>query len=190
MALGILDLDLAMGRVLILCLACENYPIYLKGAMVIFIRSLFALILSVILSSAAFAQDASSSSDLTINDIAGHWRIEVIDRPNDDFKGTAMIPRAKSEKAKTIMAETITEDKCCGGVNHARVLQDSRITISSSGKITVDSKIRKYLLKIEGTSAQYYPDDFQLRWKDSDTLIGTANGYTPIRWVRDVVNLS
>jgi len=156
--------------------------------MVIFIRSIFSFLLSLLLVSSAFAQDdEAGKSDLTINDIAGHWRIEVIDRPNDDFKGTAMIPRAKG---KTVMAETITEDKCCGGQNHARVLQDSRITISKNGDISVDSKIKEYLLKIEGTSAQYYADDFQLRWKDADTLIGTANGYTRIRWVREKINLS
>ena len=85
--------------------------------MAIFIRSLFAFLLSLILmSGAAIAQDTSPKKALTINDIAGHWRIEVINRPDDDFKGTAMIPRAKGN---ITMAETITEDKCCGGQNHA-----------------------------------------------------------------------
>ena len=156
--------------------------------MAIFIRSLFAFLLSLILmSGAAIAQDTSPKKALTINDIAGHWRIEVINRPDDDFKGTAMIPRAKGN---ITMAETITEDKCCGGQNHARVLQDSRVTITKSGTIKVTSEIKEYLLKIEGTDARYYPDDFLLRWHDADTLVGTANGYTPVRWVREKLNLS
>ena len=136
-----------------------------------------------LMSGTAFAQD--EESELTINDIAGNWIIEVIDRPDDNFKGSAVIPRAKDEAAKSIMAETITEDKCCGGKNHARVLQDSRITISEDGEIVVTSDIREYLLKIEGVDARYYPDDFELRQTDEDTLIGTANGWTPVIWRRD-----
>jgi len=159
--------------------------------MAFFIRSFFALLLSLCLMSApALAQDAEGQPGLTINDIAGNWRIEVIDRQNDDFKGTAVIPRARTKNAKIVMAETVTEDKCCDGKNHARVLQDSRITISKGGTIKVTSEIKEFLLKIEGTDARYYPDDFLLRWEDADTLIGTANSRTPVRWVREKINLS
>ena len=133
----------------------------------------------------ANAQDVRS--DVEIADIAGHWRIEVIDRPNDDFKGTAFIPKAKG---KTVTAETITEDKCCGGRNHARVLQKSRITIDADGNINVSSSVVKFLLREEEIEMSYSPDDFELRQVDDNTLIGTANGFTPIRWVRDEINLS
>lgn len=135
----------------------------------------------------AFAQESDIKTDLVINDIAGHWIIEVIDRPNDDFKGTAIIPSAEG---KTVMAETITEDKCCDGKNHARVLQDSRITIDDNGKITVDSTIVKYLLRKEELPIGYSADNFVLRWKDHNTLIGTANRYTKVRWVRERLNIS
>jgi len=91
-----------------------------------------------------------------------------------------------NDTAKTVLAETITEDKCCGGKNHARVLQDSRITITETGEIIVDSKIVKYLLRKEELDLTYSADDFVLRWEDKDTLIGTANGWTPVRWVRDL----
>jgi hypothetical protein len=43
----------------------------------------------------------------------------------------------------------------------------------------------KYLLRIEEVDATYHPDDFVLRWENSSMLIGTANGWTPVRWVRD-----
>jgi len=129
---------------------------------------------------------AAQSADLTINDLSGNWRIEVIDRPNSAFKGTATIPHMADDTGKTVMAETITEDKCCGGKNHARVLQDSRITITEDGTIRVDSKIVKYLLRKEEVDITYSPDDFVLRWEDPSTLIGTANGWTPVRWVRDL----
>lgn len=151
--------------------------------MKIFFRSaLLAFLTWLLLSLNAAAQTA----DLTIIDLSGHWRIEVIDRPNDDFKGTATIPYISDDTAKTVMAETITEDKCCGGKNHARVLQDSRITITETGEIIVDSKIVKYLLRKEELDLTYSADDFVLRWEDEDTLIGTANGWTPVRWVRDL----
>ena len=150
--------------------------------MKIYLRpTLFALLAWLLLSLNAVTQNA----DLTINDLSGRWRIEVIDRPNDDFKGTATIPYISDNTAKTVMAETITEDKCCGGKNHARVLQDSRITITETGEIIVDSKIVKYLLRKEELNLTYSADDFVLRWEDEDTLIGTANGWTPVRWVRD-----
>jgi len=144
-------------------------------------RTVIALTAFILLSLPAIAQDA----DLTINDLSGNWRIEVIDRPNDDFKGTAKIPRSPDKNAKSIMAETITEDKCCGGRNHARVLQDSRIKITEDGEILVESKIVKYLLREEEVDIGYSADDFVLRWEDAYTLIGTANGWTPVRWVRD-----
>jgi len=99
---------------------------------------------------------------------------------------TATIPHMINDTAKTVLAETITEDKCCGGKNHARVLQDSRITITETGEIIVDSKIVKYLLRKEELDLTYSADDFVLRWEDKDTLIGTANGWTPVRWVRDL----
>jgi len=137
-----------------------------------------------------FAQNSSEDttrSDVTIKDISGHWIIEVVDRPDDDFKGTAFIPNAEG---RSVMAETITEDKCCGGRNHARVLQDSRITIDGAGNITVSSKIVKYLLRKEELDLTYSPDDFRLRQVDENTLIGTANGYTPVRWIRERVNIS
>jgi len=158
--------------------------------MTFLIRSFFALLLSLVWMGNAAAQVSAAKSDLTINDIAGDWRIEVNDRPNDDFKGTAMIPRSQGKDDKSIMAETITEDKCCSGGNHARVLQDSLITIDETGLITVDSKIVKYLLRKEELDLTYSPDDFELRWQDADTLIGTANGYTPIRWVREKLFIS
>ena len=151
------------------------------------IRACLAIVFSVLMSSAVFGQ--ASRADLTINDIAGHWRIEVIDRTNHAFKGTAMIPRAAQDKAgKSVLAETITEDKCCNG-NHARVLQDSLITIED-GDIRVESKIVKYLLRIEPVEASYSPDDFRLTWVDANTLVGTANGYLRVRWVRDELNIS
>jgi len=153
--------------------------------MTFLIRSFFALLLSLVWMGTAAAQVSPAKSDLTINDIAGNWRIEVIGRPDDDFKGTAAIPRASEKNAKMIMAETITEDKCCGGKNHARVLQDSRITITKDGDILVESKIVKYLLRKEELDLTYSPDDFELRWEDPDTLIGAANGWTPVRWVRE-----
>jgi len=139
----------------------------------------------ILMSSESFAQDGKP--DLVINDIAGSWRIEVIGRPDDPFKGTASIPPAKG---KIVLAETITEDKCCNGQNHARVRQESRITISKTGTIKVTSEIKEYLLKIEGTPARYYPDNFLLRWQDPDTLVGTANSSTRVRWVRQRLNLS
>lgn len=143
-----------------------------------------------LLASPVFAQDdakESTRSELTINDIAGRWRIEVIDRPNSTFKGTANIPRAEGQ---TVLAETITEDKCCGEKNHARVLQDSQIAIDTDGNITVNSTIIKYLLREEEIKMGYSADDFELRQLDADTLIGTANGYKRVRWVRDVFNMS
>lgn len=146
-------------------------------------RIFFGLLALCLMSLTAVAQ--SAEADLTISDLAGNWRIEVIDRPNSAFKGTATIPRSPDENATTIMAETITEDKCCGSRNHARVLQDSRITITEDGEILVDSKIVKYLLREEEVDMTYTKDDFVLRWEDEDTLIGTANGWTPVRWVRD-----
>ena len=149
---------------------------------IFFHSALLAFLTWLLLSLNAVAQNA----DLTINDLSGRWRIEVIDRPNDDFKGTATIPHMINDTAKTVMAETITEDKCCGGKNHARVLQDSRITITETGEIIVDSKIVKYLLRKEELDLTYSADDFVLRWEDKDTLIGTANGWTPVRWVRDL----
>lgn len=143
-----------------------------------------------LLASPVLAQDKSEDttrSEVTINDIAGQWRIEVVDRPNSDFKGSAIIPR---DKGQTVMADVITEDKCCDGKNHARVLQDSRITIDTDGNITVDSTILKYLLREEEIEMTYSADDFELRQVDRDTLIGTANGYLRVRWVRDVLNIS
>lgn len=148
-------------------------------------RTLFALIALCLFALPAAAQNANVPDDLTINDLSGNWRIEVIERPNSAFKGTATIPFISDDTAKTVMAETITEDKCCGGKNHARVLQESRITITETGEIIVDSKIVKYLLRKEEVDLTYRPDDFVLRWEDASTLIGTANGWTPVRWVRD-----
>jgi hypothetical protein len=148
-------------------------------------RTLFALIALCLLALPAAAQSADPQTDLTINDLSGNWRIEVIDRPNSAFKGTATIPYISDDTAKTVLAETITEDKCCDGKNHARVLQESRITITEDGRIIVDSRIVKYLLRIEGVDATYHPDDFVLRWENASTLIGIANGWTPVRWVRD-----
>ena len=69
-------------------------------------------------------------------------------------------------------------------------MQDSRPTITNSGTFKVTSGIKEYLLKIEGTDARYYPDDFLLHWQDGDTLVVNANGYTPVRWVREKLNLS
>ena len=112
-------------------------------------RTLFALIALCLLALPAAAQSADPQTDLTINDLSGNWRIEVIDRPNSAFKGTATIPYISDDTAKTALAETITEDKCCSGKNHARVLQESRVTITETGEIIVDSKIVKYLLRIE-----------------------------------------
>lgn len=142
------------------------------------------------LSAPVLAQDfteETTRSDITINDISGHWIIEVIDRPDHDFKGTAFIPSADG---RSVAAETVTEDKCCSGQNHARVLQDSQITIDKDGNISVTSSIVKYLLRKEGLPLTYHPDDFELRQLDSNTLIGTANGYLPIRWIRERVNVS
>ena len=151
----------------------------------IFIASLF-LGLGV-MSSSAFAQD--DDRRLTINDIAGEWEIEVIDRAFDAFKGSATVPRVKdADGGKTVMAETITEDKCCGG-NHARVLQESRITIEGD-EIIVDSEIVKYLKKIERVPARYSADSFRLKWEGPNLLVGTANGSLPVRWVRGELNIS
>lgn len=147
----------------------------------IFIGLIIAFALSVMSAAPSFAQDAINPTEITINDIAGKWRIEVIDRPYSTFKGSAVIPAAEGH---FVVAQVITEDKCCGGKNHARVLQDSDITIED-GVIEVDSTIIKYLLREESVAMTYYPDDFELRWQDQDTLIGTANGYTRVRWVRD-----
>ena len=152
-----------------------------------YIRFVFGLLLSLLIGVSAFAQDASDRSGLTINDLAGHWEIEVIDRPDHAFKGTATIPYTKGDSKRGV-AETITEDKCCGG-NHARVLQDSLVTIED-GEITVDSTIVRYLLRIEPVAMGYSPDDFALKWADENTLIGTANGYLPVRWIRGEVNIS
>ena len=152
-----------------------------------FIRACLAIVFSMLLGSAVFGQE--SAPDLTVNEIAGHWRIEVIDRPNHSFKGTAIIPRVMNEEAdKSVLAETITEDKCCNG-NHARVLQDSQITIEDR-EIIVESKIVKYLLRVEPVKASYSPDDFRLTRLNANTLVGTANGYLPVRWVRDELNIS
>jgi len=154
--------------------------------MVNFIRSIFALGLSAFLfASTAAAQESAANENLTINDIAGSWRIEVIDRPKSHFKGSAQIPRADGN---TVMAETITEDKCCNGKNHARVLQDSRITITN-GEITIKSKIREYLIRNEEVDSTYHSDDFYLRRENADTLIGTVGRYLPVRWVRDEPNI-
>jgi len=98
--------------------------------------------------------------------------------------------QATHKNAKTIMAETITEDKCCDGRNHARVLQDSRITISEDDKILVESDIVKFLLREEEIEMTYRSDDFYLRWQDPDTLIGTSGGYLPVRWVREKLLIS
>ena len=124
---------------------------------------------------------------LNISDIAGSWTIEVIDRPDSAFKGSAQIPYAKG---RSVTAELIAEDKCCRGLNHARVLQESLITIDDKGNITVTSEIKEFLLLIEGLNVEYIPDDFELRRYDRDTLIGTANGRIPVRWVRNIPKLS
>ena len=156
-----------------------------------FIRICFSFIISLlmgslVMSSAAVAQD--NGGGLTINDIAGEWEIEVIDRPFDAFKGSANVPRIKDNDGKTVMAETITEDKCCNG-NHARVLQESRITIEGD-EIIVDSEIVKYLKKIERIPAHYSADSFRLKWEGPNLLVGTANGYIPVRWFRGEMNIS
>jgi len=155
--------------------------------MLSFIRIVSLLIISAfVMMGTSFAQDTNSGNALDISDIAGNWRIEVIDEPNSDFKGSAMIP---NDAGHTIMAVTITEDKCCGGKNHARVLQNSRITITN-GQIDVSSEIVKFLLREEELSLRYSPDDFSLRQQDENILIGTANGYTPVKWVRDELEVS
>lgn len=152
-----------------------------------FARTLLLLIISIfVMAGTSFAQDTESTDALDISDIAGQWRIEVIDQPNSTFKGSATIPHAEG---KSIMAETITEDKCCGGKNHARVLQNSQITITD-GHIEVTSEIVKFLLREEELNIRYSPDNFSLRQQDRNTLIGTANGYTPVRWIRDELELS
>ena len=167
--------------------------------MIRFLQLILGFILALLIASTSFAQNGTQNGltelsetfperpDLTINDIAGQWEIEVIDRPDHAFRGTATIPRIKGD-SKRVVAETITEDKCCGG-NHARVLQDSLVTIED-GEITVDSTIVRYLLRIEPVPMGYSPDDFALRWADENTLIGTANGYLPVRWIRGEVNIS
>ena len=124
---------------------------------------------------------------LKISDISGQWKIEVIGNPNSSFKGSARIPYADG---RSVIAEVIAEDKCCRGLNHARVLQESLITIEDDGKITVTSEIKEYLLLIEGVEAEYFPDDFELKQVDRDTLIGRLNGGTAVRWVRDIEKLS
>ena len=155
--------------------------------MLSFVRRLLLLIISTFVTvGTSFAQDTKSTDALDISDIAGQWRIEVIDQPNATFKGSATIPNGDG---KSIMAETITEDKCCGGRNHARVLQNSQITITD-GHIEVTSEIVKFLLREEELSIRYSPDNFSLRQQDKNTLIGTANGYTPVRWIRDELELS
>ncbi|MEP3890620.1 MAG: hypothetical protein ABJN69_09130 [Hellea sp.] len=155
--------------------------------MLSFVRTVALLIISTfVMAGTSLAQDTKSPDAFDISDIAGQWRIEVIDQPNSTFKGSATIPNGGG---KSIMAETITEDKCCGGKNHARVLQDSQITITD-GHIEVSSKIVKFLLREEELSIRYSPDDFSLRRQDRNTLIGTANGYTPVRWIRDELEIS
>ena len=154
--------------------------------MIFFVRTFWIVLISVLMAFIMTGTAASQDPDnIDINDIAGRWRIEVIDRPNSPFKGSAEIPRGKGH---SIMATTITEDKCCSG-NHARVLQDSRITITD-GQIKITSQIVKYLLHIENIKIRYHPDDFSLRWVDENTLEGTANGHTSIRWVRDQLEVS
>lgn len=149
--------------------------------MTFFMRIIFSLTLAILLvSGTTFAKDKNANDALAINDIAGKWRIEVIDRPDSTFKGSALIPNAKGY---SVIAETITEDKCCNGRNHARVLQDSLITISD-GQIDVESTIVKYLLREEEVHLTYYADDFSLRQLDHNTLVGTANGSLRVRWVR------
>jgi len=127
------------------------------------------------------------SGPLKISDISGQWKIEVIDRPDSSFKGSANIPYAEGT---SVIAEVIMEDKCCRGLNHARVLQDCLILIDDQGHITVTSEIKKFLLLIEGVDVKYRADDFELKRVDRNTLIGTANGNTPVRWVRDIPKLS
>jgi len=147
---------------------------------------IYMVIATFLMAGSATAEDNTVRKDIDVSDIAGDWRIEVIGRPDDDFKGSAHVP---SGKGNSIMAETITEDKCCGGRNHARVLQNSQITITD-GVIKVDSKIVKYLLREEELDLTYSADDFTLTWQDNNTLVGTANGYTPVRWIRDQLEVS
>jgi len=126
-------------------------------------RTLFALIALCLFALPAAAQNANVPDDLTINDLSGNWRIEVIERPNSAFKGTATIPFISDDTAKTVMAETITEDKCCGGKNHARVLQESRITITETGEIIVDlCSFAKYYQ----TLSDYSLPRFELEWRE------------------------
>lgn len=161
-------------------------------------RILIAFIIAVSLPSFAAAQSAGGvfralkdirpDANMTIADLAGEWRIEVIDRPNSDFKGTASIPLGEG---KSIMAQTITEDKCCGGRNHARVLQDSLITIHEDGEISVRSNIVKYLLREEEVNTRYSADHFYLRRVSENELVGTLNGgYTKVRWIRGELDVS
>jgi len=135
----------------------------------------------------AAAQQAGSnvSDNVTINDLAGNWRIERVNRPNDPFNGEATIPPGKGD---SIEIELITEDRCCGG-NYARVLQKSQLTIED-GNITVSSEIVKYLIREEIIEMGYSPDDFELRRVDKDTLLGTMNGYASVRWVRGDLEIS
>ena len=120
-----------------------------------------------------------------VSELAGYWRIEVIDRPDDTFKGEATIPRGSGDQ---VVIELIAEDQCCGG-NHARALQRSTLTVEGQD-IYVESEIVEFLLKIEATSAQYYADDFELRRVSKDVLEGRANGFTRVRWIRGEPEIS
>jgi len=135
---------------------------------------------------------APQADDVTIADLAGEWRIEVANNPDDPFKGSASIPHCGHDcDRNSIMAETITEDKCCGAnpKNHARVLQKSLITIEN-GQIIVTSERIKYLLREEEYPMGYSDDDFELRRLNKDTLVGTANGFTKVVWIRGEAEIS
>ena len=120
-----------------------------------------------------------------VSQLAGHWRIEVIDRPDSAFKGEATIPLQRGDRVEI---ELITEDRCCGG-NYARVLMRSQL-ILNEGRMDVYSQIERYLIREEPNPASYSPDNFALRRVSKNVLEGKLNGYVPVRWIRGEAEIS
>lgn len=120
-------------------------------------------------------------------DLTGKWTIQIVDNPDDPFRGSITIEKDDSElpdsAIKKYKGTLITEDRCCDG-NYSKVQQISRIGLID-GRVMVRSEIEKFLIQDEpNPGPTYSADSFDLQVQDDGTLLGTLNNWTEVRWVR------
>ena len=119
-------------------------------------------------------------------DLVGHWNIVVVDAPESGFSGEITV--SSTDDPGRFSGILVTEDSCCDG-NYARALQRSEISILGD-YVVVLSKIEEFLVLEEpNPGPEYIPDNFDLRWETENSLIGTVNGYTIVRWTRESAGL-